>query len=288
MFDRRDCPESGLTIDEPNAQNGNSDQDDCAICNCYTAAMAIQTIEAPIGREDQTIQPASGRWDVDAAGAAVFYPFGRAFSGYRLTSAAAAQVRAGEEQYRQSSSKFAPAFGGLIGVGLLSLLASIFHEHPVAAVAGFYISTVGVIGAEALARFSGLRRTLQDGFVVPAQAASRQRLFRVLAGAALSLVVFWLILFLYGLQLSPLAGEHPTETWFYPGIAGYVVFVAVGFPLLLVVAVRFDTMAARSGPQRAMLFCVLFAVSLFGATRRQCWSIGSLVRNQPSSCPTMR
>jgi hypothetical protein len=86
----------------------------------------------------------------------------------------------------------------------------------------------------------------------------------VLAALALSLVAFWLILFLYDLQLSSLAAEHPKETWFYPAIAGYVVFVTVGFPLLLGVAVRFDTMAARLGPQRATLFCVLFAVSLFG------------------------
>jgi uncharacterized membrane protein YuzA (DUF378 family) len=227
--------------------------------------MATTTIEAPIIRDDQATPAAKGRWDTDATGAPVFYPFGRAFSGYRLTTAAAAQVRAAEERYRQTSSKTVKPVAGIVGVGLFYLLASIFGEHPVEAVAIFYASIAGIAAMDALARFASLRESLEGGSPVPASAAVRQKLLLMLGALALSLVVFWLILFLYELQLSSLAAEHPKETWFYPGIAGYIVFVAVGVPALFSGMVHFDKIAAKAGPQRTLLTFFFLALALFGA-----------------------
>jgi MFS family permease len=228
--------------------------------------MGTIAIEASIDQDHRTIQPtANGRWDVDDTGTPIFFPFGRAFSGYRLTDAAAAQVRATEAQYRQSSSKFAASIGGVFGVGLFYLLALVFYRYPVAGLAAFYASVLIIVSADALLRFALLRRTLEDSSAVPARAASRQRLLYILGAAAFSLVIFWFILFLYDLQLNSLAADHPAETWFYPGIAGNVIFVAIGFPLLISGVVHFDKVAARSGEQRTTLSFVLLAVILLGA-----------------------
>jgi hypothetical protein len=229
--------------------------------------MGTKAIEAPIDRDHQTTQPAaSGRWDVDTTGAAIFYPYGGAFSGYRLTADAAARVRAAEAQYNQLSGKFAASFAGLLGVGLFYLLAWLFFQHPVAGLAAFYMSVAIIVGAEGLLRVASLRKTLEGGTVVPARAVSRQRLHHALGAVALSLVIFWLFLVLYDLRLNSLATDHQTGISFYPGIAGNVIIVAFGVPLLLIGMVYFDRVAATRGVQRTMLSFVVLAVLLFGAT----------------------
>jgi uncharacterized membrane protein YiaA len=229
--------------------------------------MNAQAIQAETGQNREATQSATkGRWGVDFIGRMVYYPFGPAFPGYRVTDAAAeVRIRAADEQYDRSSSKLALSASGVSATGLLYLLGLLFDRHPVLAVAFFYAAIIMIVGISAALRFNAVRASLAGLATAPAVVVSRQRLINILGMAVSTIVVFWLVLYLYDLRLDALAPDHPKEIHFYPTVAGNMIYAAIGLPFLFAAVVHFDKLAAKTGQNGATLALVLFAVLQLGA-----------------------
>lgn len=201
-----------------------------------------------------------------STGRKVYYPFGPAFQGYRATDAAAeARIRAADEQYDQPSSKFALSVSGALATGLLYPLGLLFDRHPVLAVTFFYTAIIMIVGISAALRFKAVRASLAGLATAPADVVSRQRLIKTVGMAVPTIVVFWLVLYLYDMRLDALAPDHPKDVRFYPSVAGNLVFAAVGLPFLFAAMVHFDQLAAKSGQNRTTFALLLIAVLQLGA-----------------------
>ncbi|SDM90015.1 hypothetical protein [Afipia sp. GAS231] len=228
--------------------------------------MSAQAIQAETGQDQEATPSATkGRWGVDLIGSMVYYPFGPAFQGYRATDAAAeVRIRAADEHYDQSS-KLALPVSGALAAGLLYLLGLLFDRHPVLAVTFFYAAIIMIVGIIAALRFKVVRASLAGLATAPAEVVSRQRLIKTLGMAVSTIVVFWLVLYLYDLRLDALAADHPKEMRFYPTVAGNMIYAAVGLPFLFAAIVHFDKLAARAGQNRTTFALLLFAMFQLGA-----------------------
>lgn len=223
---------------------------------------------------------AANRWDVDAAGRAVYYPFGPAFVGYRLVDVASEQrVRQADESYSERSSKINKPAGRLIGTLAAGSLIFVFSRYPVLSLVGFYALFVILFYLEGAFRFSSVREYLVDADVVPAKAQSRKRL-RFIVGVAMGLLIgFWAVLAAYDQQVSALAANHPGEMLLFPSISGSLFFFVVLFLAIFSASLRFDVFSARLGQHKATLILVVLTVIGFGLAG---WTVFNLVAPAPS------
>jgi len=222
----------------------------------------------------------SVRWDVDSAGQAIYYPFGPAFAGYRLTDPTAEQsVRQADESYSERSSKIGKPLVQIVGTLLVGYVIFVFSRHPVLSLSGLYALLVVLTYLEGILRYSSVREHLANADIVPAKAQSRQRLFIFAGAAAALLVAFWVVLAIYDLQISALAANHAGETWLFPSIAGSLFFSIALFLFVFFAILRFDVFSARLGQHKATLTLVVVVVIDVGLAG---WSVTKFVAPAPS------
>lgn len=223
---------------------------------------------------EQSNAEVSKRWIVDSEGRSVYFPYGKARSGYIVTDPAReGALRDADRRFEEISKQIAP-YGALL---LLPVTFGFYYfsaSYPRLAYLLFPAAFALFAVAIWLLRRPKLASLLAGLPTAPPADVAAQKVLRLSGYLLLGLItLIVLVVYLYDLRVAAAAANSRTID-FYPDITQYLIFGSLSALFVFLVIARWNGLLAspRVGPNRAMLSLFLFGIGTIGFFTAAAWN----------------